>query len=161
MFHKQNLDIYDSVTKASFEIREVEAIPEPDFTDNMTFKTLSPIVLSKNSDYKGQKSELYLKPEDKDYFYYFKKNLEEKYISFCNTTGTQILEYKLNDFILHDDSKPKLITIREGTDQETQVKGYYCTFTLKGHPEFIKLGYFAGFGKLTSLGFGCVKIIPK
>ncbi len=55
------------------------------------------------------------------------------------------------------ESKGKLIRIREGDYSETCVKGYFCTFEIRGNPEIIKLGYDTGYGINNSLGFGYVE----
>ena len=39
------------------------------------------------------------------------------------------------------------------------MKGYLFNFELQGEPELLRLGYYGGFGRLNSQGFGCAEII--
>lgn len=55
--------------------------------------------------------------------------------------------------------KAKTIALRAGTPQETKMKGYLFNFELQGEPELLRLGYYGGFGRLNSQGFGCTEII--
>ena len=159
MFEKQRFKIYDKKSEAEFNIHMIETIPEPTFKNTVRFKTISPIVLSKREIYKGKESEGYLKPDDKDYFNYFKKNLEEKYLSYCIATEQQVHEYNIEEFKIISDWKARLITIKADTVEETKVKGYLFNFEVGGDRDFIRFGYETGFGKLNSLGFGCVKVL--
>ncbi|HAY33599.1 MAG TPA: CRISPR-associated endoribonuclease Cas6 [Ignavibacteria bacterium] len=166
MFENQKLNIYDKNTESNFRVNTVEMIPEPDFRNEMIFKTLSPVIISRNSVYKGKESQTYLNPEDKEYFEYFKKNLEEKYITYSvnmfnkdnrDSGLPDMKEASLESFELNREVKSKLITIKEGTPEETRVRGYLFTCRIKGNPKLMKIGYESGFGKHCSQGFGCME----
>ena len=102
-------------------------------------------------------------------------NLWEKYYSFRSKNtrnGVRISEPdgegrkiydSLGKFVFQSNGKArsKLITIKQGTPEETKVKGYLYEFTVEGPPELIRMGYYAGFGEKNSLGFGCVEIISE
>jgi CRISPR-associated endoribonuclease Cas6 len=154
MFEKKKLKIFNNVTESEFDINMVERLPDPEFSNRMSFRTMSPLVISKNVIYKDKPSAKYLSPEDEDYEHYFRKNLMEKYSIYSVNSSRTIPE--LESFDYNGDVKSRLITIREGTKEETRVKGYIFSFTLKGSPELMRLGYEAGFGNSCSLGFGCV-----
>ena len=159
MFEKQRFKIYDKKSEALFHIHMIETIPEPVFKNPVRFKTISPVVLSRREIYKGKESEGYLKPDEEDYFDYLKRNLEEKYLSYCITTQKQVYDYNIEGFKLNSDWKARLITIRADTLAETKVKGYLYDFEISGDIELIRFGYETGFGKSNSLGFGCVKVV--
>jgi len=154
MFEKKKLKIFNNVTESEFDINMVERLPDPEYSNWMSFRTMSPLVISKNVIYKDKPSAKYLSPEDEDYELYFRKNLQEKYATYPTKTSGEIPE--LESIEHNGEVKSRLITIREGMPEETKVKGYIFSFTLKGSPELMKLGYEAGFGNLCSLGFGCV-----
>lgn len=168
MFENQKFRIYDSNVESEFIIKTVEMVPEPEFTREMVFRTISPIVISKKVIYNGKESQKYLGPEDDEYEKYFKSNLEEKYITLLLNESSYeskvIIEKErssLDEVELMGQSKAKLITIKEGRQTETKVKGFYFTFRLKGETEIMRIGYEAGFGKNCSQGFGCVETIKR
>ena len=107
----------------------------------------------------GKESEIYMNPLEKDYTYYLKKNLEDKYIAYSANSDKQFIEYSIEEIKIARNTKSKLITVCEGRKEETKVKGYLYDFEIKGAPEIIKFAYNAGLGKLSSLGFGCIKPI--
>lgn len=166
MFEKQKVKLYNKNFESDFIINTVEMIPEPVFREEMVFKTISPIVLSRKTMYNGNDSQEYLSPVDKEYEDYFRKNLEEKYLALMQSSGAANLknpvliqseESPVKSFEQFGDYKSKLITIKEDTPEESKVRGYFYTFRIKGDPEIIKIGYESGFGKQCSLGFGCVE----
>lgn len=159
MFRNQTLDINHREINASFPIQSVELLPEPEFTDKMKFRTITPVVISKSIEYMGKHSESYMMPTEKDYFYYLKKNIEDKYIAYASNLNTPIVEYPIKDFQVGNSVKSKLITVHEGRREETKVKGYMYDFVLEGAPELMNFAYSVGIGKLSSLGFGCIKPI--
>ncbi|MEO8447486.1 MAG: CRISPR-associated endoribonuclease Cas6 [bacterium] len=169
MFENKILKIFDRNLESSFIIDTVEMIPEPVFREEMLFRTISPIVISKKSDHNGKNSETYLGPEDEDYEKYFVNNLTEKLTALMkndNKTDVSFLgDTKINtdtnpiEYFRHTGNiKSKLITIKEDSKEESRVKAFYFGFKIKGNPALLKLGYEAGFGKSGSLGFGCAEI---
>jgi len=170
MFEKQRVKIYDGNIESEFYINTVEMVPEPEFRSEMTFKTISPVVLSRNTFYNGKESQEYISPADKEYAGYFIKNLMEKYITLFqsrqasetgNANNINTEESQTITFEQTGDYKSKLITIKEGTQEESRVRGYFYTFRLTGDPDIIRTGYEAGFGKQCSLGFGCAESLRK
>ena len=170
MFEKQRAKIYDGNIESEFFINTVEMVPEPEFRSEMTFKTISPVVLSRNTFYNGKESQEYISPADKEYAGYFIKNLMEKYITLFqsrqasetgNANNINTEEAQTITFEQTGDYKSKLITIKEGTQEESRVRGYFYTFRLTGDPDIIRTGYEAGFGKQCSLGFGCAESLRK
>lgn len=169
MFEKQKVKIYNRNTDSEFIIKTVEMIPEPVFRNDMTFRTLSPVVLSKKTIFNGSESQEYLSPADKEYEEYFKKNLSEKHKTLYqiqgsskneSLTGTEE-EAEIKTFEQKGEYKSKLITIKEGSQEENKIRGYFYTFRITGDPEVIRTGYEAGFGKQCSLGFGCAEEVRK
>ena len=171
MFENKILKIFDRNVESSFYINTVELIPEPAFKDVMTFRTISPIVISKKSEHNGKISESYLSPEDVDYKKYFSNNLEEKLIALIqnnidlNIFGDVNINSEINSIesfeILKGNIKSKLITIKEDSKEETKLRGYNFGFKVKGNPILLKIGYEAGFGKSGSMGFGCVEAVKS
>jgi CRISPR-associated endoribonuclease Cas6 len=157
MFLNQKLKISDRKSEAEFDIKTVEAVPEPEFTERMKFRTLSPVILSKRGIYKEKESEIYLKPENEEYFGYLKKNLEEKYLMYCNASKIQVKEDTIKYFKITNHPKEHLISIKPGRFEETKMKCYSYDFEVEGPPDMIKLAYDVGIGKMCSGGFGCIE----
>lgn len=153
LFESCRFHIHDT----NFIVRFAEKIPDPFFKNEMTFKTLSPVIISRIVNYNGRDSEYYMKPDEPNYAVYLKKNLEEKYIIYCKNFGVKVNDDGINEFELIESGKSKLIDIRQGHPGHTRVKAYPMTFRLKGNPEILKIAYEAGVGKLCSQGFGCIR----
>jgi CRISPR-associated endoribonuclease Cas6 len=167
MFEKQRVKIFDRNIESEFFINTVEMVPEPEYRNEMTFKTISPVVLSRNSIHNGKESQEYISPADKEYAAYFIKNLIEKHVTLFQSRA--VSETGNSNNIISEDSekvtfeqtgeyKSKLITIKEGTSEESKVRGFFYTFRITGDPDIIRTGYEAGFGKQCSLGFGCAEV---
>lgn len=161
LFKEQEMFIQNGGVQSHFKITHAEMKPEPDFREIMQFKTLSPVVIKKKVLIDGKEKVEYLSPENPEYFEYLKRNIEEKYLAWCQFTGQQINEYKLNDFKLLDNPKSSLISIKKESEPEIKIRGFKYSFEINGNPEFLKLGYETGFGINNSLGFGCVEEIKK
>lgn len=159
LFQNQQMSIYNGDELAIFKIKFIERLPDPQFTETMHFKTLSPVLIKKKEKINGEEKIVFLKPDDEDYFQYLKTNLEEKYITYAQKKDTKITEKSLDSFKLLNHYKPSLITIKEGNEKEIKLKAYNMTFELTGSPELMRIGYEAGFGVNNSLGLGCVKVL--
>ncbi|MCK4661776.1 MAG: CRISPR-associated endoribonuclease Cas6 [Bacteroidales bacterium] len=154
LFRNQEFTIGDKKSRVAFYVKTVEKIVEPEFYDEMTFKSLSPILVSykKNSEKKYAE---YLLPEGEKYKELFLNNLLVKYNSY--NTDLDMINMIYNMDIL---SKPKsrLITIKANTPHESKLRGYLFDFKINAPAEIVKLGYYAGFGEKNSLGFGCCEV---
>ena len=155
LFQDSRLEIKGQGLYSVFNVRFVESIPEPDFSDEMIFKTDSPIFLSKKID--GISSPVYLKPDDSDYTEYLSRNLKEKYVSYLAFKGEPMQEETVNEISILTQPKLNGITIKEGTPQQTNLKAYHYTFRISAPASLIRLGYSAGFGSKNSMGFGFVE----
>lgn len=155
LFKSQHFIIGDKTSKVDFIVNRIEAINEPIFCDEMTFKSLSPICIS----YRDEKSKYpdYLYPEGEIYKKLFLKNLVEKYNIFYKKQA----QFNTDNFSLEILSKPKsrLITIKANTKEETKIRAYSYKFKIKASKELLRLGYYAGFGEKNSMGFGCCEVL--
>ena len=155
LFRNQHIIITDKKSKVDFIVNRIEAMKEPDFCNEMIFKSLSPICIS----YKDGKSKYpeYLYPEGEIYKKLFLKNLVEKY----NVFHKEQSEFESNDFSLDILSKQKsrLITIKANTKEESKIRGYTYKFKIKAAKELLQLGYYSGFGEKNSMGFGCCEVV--
>ena len=160
MFQNQNFTIGDTKTQVPFIVRTVEVKPLFEFSENMIFRTLSPIIVSQ--DMEDRRYAKYLEPDDSNFSRIFFDNLVRKYAAaiyaglISNNYGAADFDMKLE--ILNKPRKKGLI-IKAGTRMQTQIIGYMFDFRITAPVELIKIGYLAGFGEKNSLGLGCVQIL--
>lgn len=140
--------IGDHVSSVDFQIERIERMYEPNFTDRMKFRTISPICVSRST---GKQAE-YLSPIDEDFSQHFIRNLIQKYRILDPKFPEDVYAYTT----VTNEPHSKLITIKAGTSHPIKVRGYLFDFVLKAPPELAWIGYNAGFGEKNSLGFGCV-----
>ncbi|HCN38047.1 MAG TPA: CRISPR-associated endoribonuclease Cas6 [Bacteroidetes bacterium] len=158
VFLNQKFNIYNKDYEAKFNVKFIESLPEPDFKNEMIFTTISPILISDKFISNDKNKEVYLSPEEREYSSIFLKNLIEKYITLNLENKNIPLKVTLEEmkFELIKLDKSRLYIIKEGTKEETKIRPFDFRFKINAPVEMIKLGYYAGFGKLNSLGLGCV-----
>jgi len=179
VFKDQSFMIGDRKSRAGFIISSVEKLPEPVFNGTMRYRCLSPVHVAKRN---AATPEIeYLNPGHPEYKDLLLINLINKkeafeqdqeapglYDHFSGTGGTFAGNNKeaanLHDtadaeFALLNGYRKKGITIKTGTAQETKIIGYMFDFMFKASEEYQKIGYYCGFGKANSQGFGCVEVL--
>lgn len=161
LFQRQQFGIGDKRSRADFEVRNIEMLPEPEFKDTMSFQALSPVCVSMPVEKNGKLQAFYLSPGHNDFNHRFFENLVLRYKAVH--PGYELSEDRLSACLIKPTSKPKsrLIKIKADTPQETRVRGYLFDFECKAPAELLKFGYEAGFGEKGSLGFGCVGVIEN
>jgi CRISPR-associated endoribonuclease Cas6 len=163
LFKNQEFSIGDKISKVQFRVNSIEKLPEPEWKPTMTFRTESPIIISKKETETSRNAK-YLSPEEPGYGELLIKNLLTKYmavmkqqngisqsITFGNPAGT--------NFTLKGKPRSKVIKIKVGTPEETSLKGYLFDFEITAPVELIKMGFNSGFGEKNSLGFGSGEMI--
>ncbi len=165
LFQNQRFEIGDRKSQACFEVQSVERLADPEFSPWMTFRTLSPLCLSRSDP--DRKHAIYLHPGEAGYADYLFNNLLYKYLS-TKEPGTAFEKLKARmeaqqPFSLEilDEPKSRLMRIKAGHPEETRVRGYHYRFRISAPPELLALGYHAGFGEKNSMGFGCVESIES
>ena len=141
----------DKISQVSFHVDKLEPLTEPEFSDKMTFRTLSPLHLSVKIH--GRKNELFLSPEHLEYAQFFYENLQRKYkILYGHDYPSQSIPGK---FKLRSPVTQKGVSIQSGTTGQFKLIGYQLRFRLQADPALIRSGYYLGFGEKNHLGFGC------
>lgn len=152
LFKDKELIIGNISRQVAFEISSIRAIPEIVFNDKMKFQTISPIFLSTKD--KVSEKQIHLSPDSNAYSDLIHQNLIEKAKSIPKIIQEQ--DYPNTQIKLLNNPKSKLITLKSNTSQMSQIRAFNYTFEIAGHPDLIRIGYYAGFGRLGSQGFGCV-----
>jgi CRISPR-associated endoribonuclease Cas6 len=150
-FHNSRFLLGDRVSQVSFLVESVEQLPQPLFTDKMTFKTLSPLHLTMKMH--GRKNELFLSPDTSGYARFFFENLHQKFKllnGFDHPHDPLAGKFKLRSPVTQ-----KGITVQSGNPGQNKLIGYQLRFRLQADPALLKAGYYLGFGEKNHLGFGC------
>ena len=120
--------IGDNKSRVNFEVRTVESLPLPRFSETMRFRALSPVCVTRPVEKNGGLSAEYLAPEHPDYKKRFFENLVTRYKAAHPEVNGEFSDR--DDFHLNVTGKPKsrLVKIKADTPQETWVRGYLFDF---------------------------------
>lgn len=154
LFQDQHIGIGNKLfAPVDFYIKQVQMLPKPAFHTTMRYETVMGIVISQQKE--SDKYAQYLSPLDKDYQHLLLQNLAFKALAYGNPVS-------LNQniaFNLLTSPKDKLITIKEGTAQETKIRAYHYRFEFTAPIALQEAAYYAGFGEDNSQGLGMVNIV--
>jgi len=155
IFLDREFTLGDRTSSAGFRINTIEALPIPVFTDEMSFRSLSPIFVSDRVE--GHRYAQYLAPDYDGYIHLMINNLKEKFNVYTGKEST----YDAHNaaLTLLSQSRQKGITIKSGTPQQSKLVGYQYNFKIKADKELLRMGYFTGFGEKNSMGFGCCETL--
>ncbi len=164
LFNGKELRFGDKNNKVTLLIKDIELQPEPNFTDSMDFRLISPAVICDNDDNNVTGDNNYISPDDENYEKLFFKNLLTKYALLIKSVKSDFVKPINSNFSqlkFNCTSKPasRIVPIKKENQKQILAKGYFFEFNIKAPAELIKLGYNAGFGEFTDLGFGCSIII--
>lgn len=163
LFHHQGIEIGDRKSRASFTITQVTAIPDNLVMseDNATFlfHPIGPLICGMKND-RGYYD--FLSPEHPEFTRLLCYNWEEKYKAVYGDEGLQEAFNNATMEVLLYEKPPKsrLITIKEGSSEETKIRGF-TNFKLKitGNEKALTLLLNAGCGIYNALGMGCIELI--
>ncbi len=143
----------ESVRLGSTELKTVSVYvhEEPEFSNRMFIRTLSPITIySTLLTPDGKKKTYYYSPYEKEFSALIDKNVRKKY------------------FVIHkkENNGSSLEIFPVGRQREvvvnykgTIVKGWMGIFELKGNADLTRVAYDAGIGGKNPEGFGCFEVI--
>jgi len=151
IFMNQSFQLGNNKHKIECHVQTIEAVGSPQFENEMTFETLSPICIALRND-KGKTD--YLSPEAPRSKESILFSLLNKYKAFHGKTYTGDAPF---DFQVLTPPRSTLITFKAGTPDESRVRGYMCQFKMKTSAELMKIMYESGIGMKCSQGWGMVK----
>lgn len=153
LFKKQLFELGDRVARIRFRVGNVEMLLAPAFAETMTFETLSPACIVRQEQ---DGSEKYIAPDHPEAAEIVKLNLLNKYKAFHGH------DFRMNGFPFRltvlNKPKSSLVTIKQGTSQESKIRGYMCRFELTAPEELMKIMYDTGLGSKNSQGFGMSEV---
>jgi len=151
LFRNQEVYLGDSFYGLELRVAQIERLSETELTELMHYRALSPVVISFK--YPGSTYASYLSPDDKEYVNLFHKNLRNKYQAVPKTIPLLPESYPFN-FTLTGTPRSKLVTIKQGTPEQSKIRGYLFEFDLTAPREIHRLILSCGAGEKNSLGFG-------
>lgn len=157
----ENVWIGNNKVGTEFHLEKIEIIPRPKFHSFEQFHFISPVSVSTVVDTSDGKSIYYYRPSDKDFFNAIERNLRNKFKTLNNKEYEGILKIRLDDSRPVTNIKSKLITIKEGTTEESHIKAFTLPIIIEAEPIIIQLAYDAGLGERNSLGFGMIERFVK
>lgn len=166
-FENQTIEIMSENILTKFNIHQVEIIPEPKFYNQMSFRMMSPLVLSTYKTTLDKVNQYYFRYNDniEEINRVFQQNLINKYQVITNKkysgNGLKISWDKNYIESAHKKRKrlSKKISIIKDINNPIDIVGIFCPFKVEGDIELIKVGYEAGFGEKNSMGFGMVTAV--
>jgi CRISPR-associated endoribonuclease Cas6 len=160
LFQDQQFSLGDKISRADFVVVNVNPLAAPSFSETMYYRTLSPMLISKNRE--GQQAAAYLSPDADDYATLFINNLINRYqaakaVGLLPDAG--IINPEDIRFTCDAASiRRKGIIIKANTPAQTKIIPYHCNFSLSAPIIIHQLGYLSGFGEKNSLGLGLTQI---
>lgn len=141
-----------SVHNKSFKIKKIEMVDLPEFSPEMKFRMLSPLLLIREE---GRKA-VFVRPDDGNLNDIFSSQLVEKYNTLYRTAFTpkQIRIELDQEYLERKKSQTRLLTIRN-----INYKTIFSPLYLKGEVELIKFAYINGIGAKTHYGLGMIDTI--
>lgn len=159
IFKDQEFKIGDSRGKTAIKTENITEVNKPDFSklNKIVFSCISPMLIAD----KGNSSEIFSSPDQKDFDKIFFKSLMFKYanmVKYMNENNGGLANLNDLKFKLIGKPKTKIVKIKLDTPHQRAVKGYMFDFEVKAPVELLKIGYNSGFGELNNLGFGCCEV---
>lgn len=163
LFTDQKIVIASQDHSAHFFIEQVETLAEPEFAETVRFRMLSPIVVTTQIDRDEGLQTYYYRPFDESISEAVRQSLVKKHETiYRKSPENDELKFEVDrEYVQRrggEEKVSKLITIREGREDETRVKGFLAPCTLKGSVELMRTAWECGIGDKCSMGFGCVTL---
>ncbi|WP_298647405.1 CRISPR-associated endoribonuclease Cas6 [uncultured Proteiniphilum sp.] len=151
LFNKQLFELGDRNARIRFNIESVEMLSPPVFKETR-FETLSPACIVRQEE---DGSEKYISSDHPEAAEIVKLNLLNKYKAFHG------FDFPMNGFPFRlktlTQPRSSLITIKEGTPQESKIRGFMCRFELTASLELMQIIYDTGLGSKNSQEFGYIR----
>ncbi len=139
------------------KIIDVKIPRSPNIRSKMSFRCLSPIVMSSVRGPIGQFRMHYCLPDDPEISSLIRKNLIGKHEAiYGSSPQDDSLSFHFDDDYIH--RKQGRVT-RLVDFKGIKIRGILCPFRVSGSLALIKTGYECGFGDKNSAGFGLVEVL--
>lgn len=133
-------------------IKSIMPIKEPEFTEEMYFRALSPVTVHKTMEDEGRKKTVYFNPDEEEFRLYLIENIKRKYSALYEKN----CEISVEPFKVQKDDF-KILLYEKDKEKPFVIKGWTGIYKLKGDIEAIKFAYRSGIGARNSQGFGFIE----
>jgi CRISPR-associated endoribonuclease Cas6 len=158
LFSRQVCRIAGGGQGLHFRVERVEAQPLALAADCVQLRTLSPLVVAER---RPGGNDRYLAPDEEGYGPLLVRNLIDKYHSVhpeAPAVSPEAFSYRL--LPARKGARSRLLAIKEGSRQETRIRGYYdFSFELRGPRAYLEVGLYGGLGRYNAEGCGCVEVV--
>lgn len=158
LFQNQRITVANRQHRTELTVERVEMLPVTLTENTVTLRTLSPVVVAEKD---ITNMDQYLHPSDELFGPLLLQNMIDKYRSVNPNEGSPtIADFSYRLVTPPEKARSRLVTIKEGTREETKVRGWYgFDFALTGPANVLEVGVLAGVGRYNAEGFGCVRVI--
>ena len=157
LFKNQVFEVATMGTRVRFQVESVQILETPSFTETMRFRCETGICLTEKSE--ADRYEQFRSPDDTDYTKLFFNSLAAKVYAATGETSPPYSETLFDLKILSTPKKWSTLVPQDNGAKPIRTIGYKYDFSITAPLDFLKVGYFAGFGKGTSGGFGWVEVL--
>ncbi len=157
LFKNQVFEVATLGTRVRFQVESVQILETPPFFETMRFRCETGICLTEKTE--TDRYEQFRSPDDANYKRLFFNSLAAKVHA---ATGETPLPYSDTLFDLKILSAPKKWSTLVPQDKDAKpirTIGFKYDFDITAPIDWLKVGYFAGFGKGTSGGFGWTEVL--
>ncbi len=154
LFKNQVLEVVADGTKVVFQVQGVEIVKPLSFKETMHYRALTGICLTEKTD--ADRYPQFRSPHDRNFKDLFFNSLEAKVLSTLQKDEKLLPPQYVDLKILSEPRKWSAIVPQNGSDKPIRTIGFKFDFSLTCPVAWHEVGYFAGFGKGTSGGFGYV-----
>ncbi|MEM3363495.1 MAG: CRISPR-associated endoribonuclease Cas6 [Thermoplasmatales archaeon] len=138
---------------SALNIESVNVLPDPDFSNEMYVKMLSPVTMySTLKTIDGKKRTYYYSPFEKEFSQLIEKNILKKYVAL-NKKESNDPHFRVTPI----GRQREIFTNYKGTI----VRAWNGIYRIEGNPDLLKLAYDAGIGGKNPEGFGCFDVIRR
>ena len=154
LFNNQEAYIGDQFNGLELTVSQVERLPDPEISETMLYRAVSPVVVSRLSE--GDHYAQYLSPEEPGYCDLLRNHFVTKYGTVPH--ADPLPERFEFNFRLMSDPRSKLVTMKPYTPQQSKIRGYVYDFELTAPVEIHHLLLASGMAEKGSMGFGWCEI---
>ncbi|MXY99493.1 CRISPR-associated endoribonuclease Cas6 [Candidatus Poribacteria bacterium] len=137
-------------------IKDVTVPRVPRFRPEMSFRCLSPIVMTTVREHAGKPSMHYCMPDDAGLSELIRQNLIRKHEAILGRAphdDTLTFAFDKNYIDRRKGRVTRLVDYKG-----IKIRGIMCPFRVSGNPALIQIGYECGFGDKNSAGFGMAEV---
>ncbi|MDZ7877149.1 MAG: CRISPR-associated endoribonuclease Cas6 [Saprospiraceae bacterium] len=156
LFKNQLLEIVADGTKVLFQVQGVEIVKPPIFSETMRFSVKTGICLTEKTE--TDRYPQFRSPDDAAFKDLFFNNLAAKVQSAFPDEAVATPPY-LDLKILSEPRKWSVIVPQEDSNKPIRTIGYKFDFEVTAPAQWLEVGYFSGFGKNSSMGFGFSEVL--